>query len=105
MLRQQNNLNIESDILLFRPVGRLSTRVVLNRTIFYFKRRAWHINTYNFHFRTGSKEIVSFDPCHDRSKKLSEGLILHNCSYVYTKNQTEVCVVFFLLIIKMDFRG
>ena len=38
-------------------------------------------------------------------KKLSERLILHNYSYVYTKNQTEVCVIFFLLIIKMDFRG
>ena len=105
MLRHQNNLNIESDILLFCPVGRLSTRVVLNLTFFYFKRRTWHINTCNFHFRTGSKEIVSFDPCHDRSKKLSERLILHNYSYVYTKNQTEVCVIFFLLIIKMDFRG
>ena len=72
---------------------------------FYFKRRTWHINTCNFHFRTGSKEIVSFDLCHDRSKKLSEGLILHNYSYVYTKNQTEVCLIFFLLITKMDFRG
>ena len=105
MLRHQNNLNIESDILLFCPVGRLSTRVVLNLTFFYFKRRTWHINTCNFHFRIGSKEIVSFDLCHDRSKKLSERLILHNYSYVYTKNQTEVCVIFFLLIIKMDFRG
>ena len=105
MLLQQNNLNVESDILLFCPVGRLSTRVVLNLTFFYFKRRTWHINTCNFHFRTGSNEIVSFDLCHDRSKKLSERLILHNYSYVYTKNQTEVCVIFFLLIIKMDFRG
>lgn len=105
VLRHQNNLNIESDILLFCPVGRLSTRVVLNLTFFYFKRRTWHINTCNFHFRTGSNEIVSFDLCHDRSKKLSERLILHNYSYVYTKNQTEVCVIFFLLIIKMDFRG
>ena len=58
-----------------------------------------------FSFPNWKQRNCKLDLCHDRSKKLSERLILHNYSYVYTKNQTEVCVIFFLLIIKMDFRG